>query len=87
MSDSNQEASLLGKRVRNDNAEPQGNREPETRPSGSIEEDDESGDDIGPMPVSAHEAVIKKKRKGARSANPSHRRTLKNTECHCSPCT
>jgi len=69
MSDSEQDASVLGKRARNgpgtDNAE-----DTEMKPPSAIDndDDDESDDDVGPMPMpvgASTSAGTKKKRKGA----------------------
>lgn len=67
MSDSEHDASILGKRARNG---PDGDipEDAEMRlPSATQEDDDESDDDVGPMPMpegAADNAVTKKKRKG-----------------------
>ena len=70
MSDSEHDASVLGKRARNgpgaDISE-----DAEMNPPPATQDDDESDDDVGPMPMpegAPDKAVVtKKKRKGARS--------------------
>jgi peptidylprolyl isomerase domain and WD repeat-containing protein 1 len=66
MSDSEQDASVLGKRARNgpenDTAE-----DADMDPPSAAQEDDESDDDVGPMPMpegATSNAATKKKRKG-----------------------
>ena len=58
MSDSEQDVSVLGKRVRNVR-DLSGKQEPVHTP-----EDEEDQDDVGPMPVEDKNGGIKKKRKG-----------------------
>jgi peptidylprolyl isomerase domain and WD repeat-containing protein 1 len=61
MSDSEQDASVLGKRPRNGD-EPQNNDSEDARPPPPIEDDDD--DEVGPMPMQV-DGAVKKKRKGA----------------------
>ncbi|KAG5636191.1 hypothetical protein H0H81_008897 [Sphagnurus paluster] len=64
MSDSEQDASVLGKRVRPGENDSKGNGEDEnSRPVESIQEDDDDDDDVGPMPMPADAGGAKKKRK------------------------
>jgi len=62
MSDSERDASVLGKRLRNGGDESRSNGSEDSRPEPkeSIEEDDD--DDVGPMPMPVD--GVKKKRKG-----------------------
>ncbi|RDB17983.1 Peptidyl-prolyl cis-trans isomerase cyp15 [Hypsizygus marmoreus] len=67
MSDSGQDASILGKRTRDKENESHGNgnaQAPEDgpKPGEPIEEDDDDDDDVGPMPMPA-DGGVKKKRK------------------------
>lgn len=67
MSDSEQDASVLGKRARNGPGAdiPE---DAEMNPPPAAQDDDESDDDVGPMPMpegAPDQAVTKKKRKGA----------------------
>lgn len=66
MSDSEQDASTLGKRARNGpgNDVP---RDADMNPPPTAQDDEESDDDVGPMPMpeGAVNAGAKKKRKGA----------------------
>ncbi len=68
MSDSEHDASILGKRTRN-GPDADISEDAEMDPPSAIQEDDgESDDDVGPMPMpesAADNAVTKKKRKGA----------------------
>jgi peptidylprolyl isomerase domain and WD repeat-containing protein 1 len=66
MSDSEQDASVLGKRTRNKNDQLDDDM-PENAPP---EEDDDDSDDVGPMPMpeAVANAGSKKKRKGMYSA-------------------
>jgi peptidylprolyl isomerase domain and WD repeat-containing protein 1 len=67
MSDSEQDASVLGKRDRN-GPEVDIAQDAEMNPPSVAQDDDESDDDVGPMPVpegASSNAVTKKKRKGA----------------------
>ena len=64
MSDSEREASVLGKRTRNgEDSKPE---EAEARPDAAMDEDEDSDDDVGPMPMpaAADGHIVKKKRKG-----------------------
>jgi peptidylprolyl isomerase domain and WD repeat-containing protein 1 len=68
MSDSEHDASILGKRARN-GPDADISEDAEMNPPSAIQEDeDESDDDVGPMPVPegtpADNTVTKKKRKG-----------------------
>jgi peptidylprolyl isomerase domain and WD repeat-containing protein 1 len=67
MSDSEHDASILGKRARN-GPDAGISEDAEMGPPPAIQEDDdESEDDVGPMPMpegAAENAVTKKKRKG-----------------------
>lgn len=67
MSDSEHDASILGKRARN-GPDAVISEDAEMGPPSAIQEDDdESDDDVGPMPMpegAAENAVTKKKRKG-----------------------
>ena len=67
MSDSEHDASILGKRARN-GPDADISEDAEMNPPSAIQEDDdESDDDVGPMPMpegAADVAVTKKKRKG-----------------------
>jgi len=63
MSDSEQDASILGKRLRNSDNEAQNNGNDDPRPPEAMENDD-SDDEVGPMPMAA-DGAVKKKRKGA----------------------
>ncbi|KAG5729692.1 Peptidyl-prolyl cis-trans isomerase cyp15 [Termitomyces sp. T112] len=63
MSDSEQDASVLGKRLRNDNYEPEVDTVPEgVSPDRHVENDDDD-DDVGPMPMPDEGGGAKKKRK------------------------
>jgi peptidylprolyl isomerase domain and WD repeat-containing protein 1 len=67
MSDSEHDASILGKRARNGPGAgiPE---DTEMNPPSATQDDDESDDDVGPMPLpegAPDKAVTKKKRKGA----------------------
>lgn len=62
MSDAEQDASVLGKRLRNGEEDPQSNGNESVNPAEPIDEDDDD-EEIGPMPMPADE-VVKKKRKG-----------------------
>jgi hypothetical protein len=61
MSDTEQDASVLGKRPRNGGEDLQSNGNGGVNPVEPIDEDDD--EEIGPMPMPA-DSVIKKKRKG-----------------------
>jgi peptidylprolyl isomerase domain and WD repeat-containing protein 1 len=66
MSDSEHDASILGKRARN-GPEADISEDTEMNPPPAPQDDDESDDDVGPMPVPEgvpDSAVTKKKRKG-----------------------
>ena len=74
MSDSERDASVLGKRARNgEGAENDHAEEPERHDPNAMDADDDSDDDVGPMPMPAgtEGRVVKKKRKGACSASRS----------------
>lgn len=65
MSDSEQDASILGKRARNGGADIA--EDTEMNPPSATLDDDESDDDVGPMPLpegTPANAGTKKKRKG-----------------------
>lgn len=66
----NQDASILGKRIRNGGQESDVNMSENAHPA-TVAGDDDSDDDVGPMPMPAEAANggAKKKRKGA--YNPS----------------
>ena len=80
MSNSEEDASVLGKRLRNGDGEPPSNSSKDARPPESIEDAD-SDEDIGPMPLSVDRAAVKKKRKGLSCIIPCSRRALRNTGC------
>lgn len=67
MSDSEHDASILGKRARN-GPDAETSEDAEMNPPSAVQEDDdESDDDVGPMPMpegAAENTVTKKKRKG-----------------------
>ena len=74
MSDSERDVSVLGKRARNgEEAENDHAEEPERHDPNAMDADDDSDDDVGPMPMPAGEEgrVVKKKRKGACSVSRS----------------
>lgn len=67
MSDSEHDASVLGKRARN-GPEADIAEDADMNPPSTAQEDDESDDDVGPMPMpedAAPNTATKKKRKGA----------------------
>jgi peptidylprolyl isomerase domain and WD repeat-containing protein 1 len=67
MSDSEHDASVLGKRARN-GPEADIAEDADMNPPSTAQEDDESDDDVGPMPMpedAAANTTTKKKRKGA----------------------
>jgi hypothetical protein len=77
MSDSHeQEASVLGKRIRNAE-DPASNGSEDGGLPHSVEEND-SDDDFGPMPLPA-DGALKKKRRGALNITLRSRWTLRNT--------
>lgn len=82
MSDSEQDASILGKRSRNgqhdleDDAVAKG-----TSPSQPLEGDDDD-DDVGPMPMPSEATGAKKKRKGMFKTVFSFCRASRNAEHH-----
>ncbi|KAG6909126.1 hypothetical protein DXG01_001878 [Tephrocybe rancida] len=61
MSESEQDASILGKRSRNGEHEP--SERIHAKPDQPVEDDDEDDDDVGPMPMPADAGGAKKKRK------------------------
>lgn len=67
MSDSEQDASVLGKRARN-GPEADISEDADMNPPSATQDDDDSDDDVGPMPMpegAPANAATKKKRKGA----------------------
>jgi len=75
MSDSEQDASVLGKRARN-GPEADISEDADMNPPSATQDDDDSDDDVGPMPMpegAPTNAATKKKRKGAsRSERNGH---------------
>ena len=72
MSDSEHDASILGKRARN-GPEADISEDTEMNPPSATPDDGESDDDVGPMPMPEgvpDNAVTKKKRKGAFRISP-----------------
>ena len=63
MSDSEQDTSVLGKRVWNGDDATQSNDNEATKPAEHVEEDDDD-DEVAPMPMPV-DGAVKKKRKGA----------------------
>lgn len=65
MSDTEQDASVLGKRTRTGERDPQGSGQnvEDPKPDEPVDDDDDD-DDVGPMPMPAEAGGVKKKRKG-----------------------
>jgi peptidylprolyl isomerase domain and WD repeat-containing protein 1 len=69
MSDAELDTSVLGKRLRNGNDEPQNNGSEDVGIVEPTEEDDD--DEVGPMPMPV-DGAVKKKRKGTSSPTLRH---------------
>ena len=76
MSDSEQDASVLGKRARNGPEADISEDADMNPPSATQDDDDSDDDDVGPMPMpegAPANAATKKKRKGALRSELAHR--------------
>lgn len=83
MFDSEQDTSVLGKRVRNEGQEPQKYQDTETyKPiePATTSADDDDDDDVGPMPLPASAGGMQKKRKGLRDFVTRYFWALRNTD-------